>query len=135
MSHERIQTTGAPAAIGPYSQGIVAGDLLFCAGQVGLDPGSGQLADGFEAQVERALDNVAAVLGAAGLGFADVVKTTCFLVDLADFQVFNEHYARRFGEPPPARSTVAVAGLPRGARVEIEVIAHRAPLISAIARG
>ncbi len=135
MSHERIQTTGAPGAIGPYSQGIVAGDLLFCAGQVGLDPGTGELADSFAAQVDRALDNLGAVLEAAGMGFADVVKTTCFLVDMADFQVFNEHYGRRFGEPPPARSTVAVAGLPRGARVEIEVIAHRPPLISAIARG
>jgi 2-iminobutanoate/2-iminopropanoate deaminase len=125
MTHERIQTAGAPAAIGPYSQAMAAGDLLFCAGQVGLDPVTGQLVDGFEAQVERALDNLAAVLGAAGLSFGDVVKTTCFLVDMADFQVFNEHYGRRMGEPAPARSTVAVAGLPRGGRVEIEVIAHR----------
>jgi 2-iminobutanoate/2-iminopropanoate deaminase len=125
MTHERIQTSGAPAAIGPYSQAISAGSLLFCAGQVGLDPLTGQLVDGFEAQVERALDNIAAVLDAAGLGFADVVKTTCFLVDMADFQAFNELYGRRMGEPAPARSTVAVAGLPRGGRVEIEVIAHR----------
>ena len=126
MTHQRIQTDGAPAAIGPYSQAISTGELLFCAGQVGLDPATGQLVEGFEAQVERALDNVGAVLAAAGMGFGDVVKTTCFLIDLADFQVFNEHYGRRFGEPAPARSTVAVAGLPRGARVEIEVVAHRA---------
>ncbi|HXX59782.1 MAG TPA: Rid family detoxifying hydrolase [Candidatus Sulfotelmatobacter sp.] len=135
MTHQRIQTDGAPAAIGPYSQAIAAGELLFCAGQVGLDPASGQLADGFEAQVERTLDNVGAILAAAGLGFGDVVKTTCFLVDLADFQVFNEHYGRRFTGEAPARSTVAVAGLPRGARVEVEVVAHRPALIDAIARG
>jgi 2-iminobutanoate/2-iminopropanoate deaminase len=135
MTHERIQTDGAPAAIGPYSQAIAAGEFVFCAGQVGLDPATGQLVDGFEAQVERALDNIGAVLAAAGLSFADVVKSTCFLVDLADFQVFNEHYGRRFGDPPPARSTFAVAGLPRGARVEIEVIAHRGRLTSAVARG
>ena len=134
MTHQRIQTDGAPAAIGPYSQAISAGELLFCAGQVGLDPASGQLADGFEAQVERALDNVGAILEAAGMGFGDVVKTTCFLIDLADFQVFNEHYGRRFGDPAPARSTVAVAGLPRGARVEIEVVAHRAAPVDAVAR-
>jgi len=125
MSHERIQTSGAPAAIGPYSQAMRAGAFVFCAGQVGLDPVSGQLAGSFEDQVEQTLDNVGAVLAAAGLGFGDVVKTTCFLVDLADFQVFNERYGRRFGDAAPARSTVAVAGLPRGARVEIEVIAHR----------
>ncbi|MFI5261683.1 MAG: Rid family detoxifying hydrolase [Candidatus Limnocylindrales bacterium] len=135
MSHERIQTSGAPAAIGPYSQAIRAGEFLFCAGQVGLDPATGALAGSFEDQVERALDNVAAVLAAAGLGFPDVIKTTCFLVDLGDFQVFNERYGRRFGESVPARSTVAVAGLPRGARVEIEVIAHRASLVPAVARG
>jgi 2-iminobutanoate/2-iminopropanoate deaminase len=125
MTHERIQTDGAPAAIGPYSQGIAAGEFVFCAGQVGLDPATGQLVDGLEAQIERALDNLGAVLAAAGLSFADVVKSTCFLVDMADFQVFNEHYGRRFGAPAPARSTFAVAALPRGARVEIEFIAHR----------
>ncbi|HTS14387.1 MAG TPA: Rid family detoxifying hydrolase [Candidatus Sulfotelmatobacter sp.] len=135
MTHERFQTSGAPAAIGPYSQAIGVGELVFCAGQVGLDPATGELADGFEAQVERALDNVAAVLAAAGLDFSDVVKTTCFLVDLADFQVFNEHYGRRVADPAPARSTVAVAGLPRGARVEVEAIAYRGSRVAAVARG
>ena len=120
MTHQRIQTDGAPAAIGPYSQAISTGELLFCAGQVGLDPATGQLVDGFEAQVERALDNVGAVLAAAGMGFGDVVKSTCFLIDLADFQAFNEHYGRRFGEPGAGaldgRGGRPAAGRPRGDR-------------------
>ena len=121
----RIATEGAPAAIGPYSQAIGAGCFVFCAGQLGLDPATGELAEGVEAQTERALQNLAAVLAADGLGFADVVKTTIFVADMADFQVVNGVYAKHVPEPFPARSTVAAAALPRGARVEIEAIAHR----------
>jgi 2-iminobutanoate/2-iminopropanoate deaminase len=134
VSQRRIQTEGAPAAIGPYSQGIAAGEFVFTAGQVGLDPASGELEEGFEAQVERALDNLGAILAAAGLGFGDVVKTTCFLVDLADYAAFNARYGARFGEPPPARSTFAVAALPKGARVEIEAVAYRPRPADAVAR-
>lgn len=122
----RIATDGAPRAVGPYSQAIESGGLLFCSGQVGLDPASGSLVEGgLEVQAERALRNLGAVLEAAGLGYADVVKTTCFLADIADFRAFNEVYAGFFPEPPPARSTFAVAALPLGARVEIEAIALR----------
>ena len=123
----RIQTAGAPAAVGPYSQGIASGDLLFCAGQVGLDPLTGDLvAGGVAAETERALRNLSAVLDAAGCTYADVLKTTCFLADIADFAVFNEVYAGFFPDPPPARSTFAVAALPKGARVEVEAIASLA---------
>ncbi|HEY8439215.1 MAG TPA: RidA family protein [Candidatus Limnocylindrales bacterium] len=125
MTRQAIQTSGAPAAIGAYSQAIVAGDLVFCSGQVGLDPATGELVDGVEAQAERALRNLTAVLDAAGLGFADVVKTTIFLADVNDFSVVNGVYSRFMPDPPPARSTVGVGGLPRGARVEIEAIARR----------
>jgi len=134
VSQRRIETDGAPAAIGPYSQGIEAGEFVFAAGQIGLDPASGELLGDFEAQVDRALDNLGAILAAAGLGFGDVVKTTCFLVDLADFAAFNARYGARFPEPAPARSTFAVAALPRGARVEIEAVAFRARLADAVAR-
>ena len=124
MSKARIATSGAPSAVGPYSQAIDAGDTVYCSGQVGLDPQSGELVTGgLEAQTERALRSLGAVLEAAGLGYADVVKTTCFLVDIGDFAAFNAIYARYFPEPPPARSTFAVAALPKGARVEIEAIA------------
>jgi len=126
MSKARIATSGAPSAVGPYSQAIDAGDTVYCSGQVGLDPQSGELVTGgLEAQTERALRSLGAVLEAAGLGYADVVKTTCFLVDIGDFAAFNAIYARYFPEPPPARSTFAVAALPKGARVEIEAIARR----------
>ena len=125
MSHRRIATNGAPAAVGPYSQGIEAGSLVFCSGQIGMDPGSGQLVEGLEAQAERALANLRAVLDAAGLDMADVVKTTVFLTDMSTFDALNAVYARHFGDPPPARSTVAVAALPRGALLEIEAIAAR----------
>ena len=125
MTKRRIATDGAPAAMGPYSQGIDAGELVFCSGQLGIDPASGELASGAAAQAERALRNLGAVLDAAGCSFADVVKTTVFLVDIGDFRVLNDVYARFFGETPPARSTFAVAGLPRGALVEIEAIARR----------
>lgn len=126
MDRHSISTAGAPAAIGPYSQAIGAGRLLFCSGQVALDPASGELVGGDVAeQAERALRNLGAVLDAAGLGFADVVKTTCFLVDMADFAAFNAVYGRFMPDPPPARSTVAVVALPKGARVEVEAIAVR----------
>lgn len=126
MSKARIATSGAPNAVGPYSQGIDDGDTVYCSGQVGLDPQTNELVGGgLEAQTERALNNLGAVLEAAGLGYADVVKTTCFLVDIGDFAAFNAVYARFFPDPPPARSTFAVAALPKGARVEVEAVAKR----------
>jgi 2-iminobutanoate/2-iminopropanoate deaminase len=126
MTRQAISTTNAPAAVGPYSQAIVAGDLVFCAGQVALDPTTGEVDLGtIEEQTERVLRNVGAVLDAAAVSFADVVKTTVFLVDMGDFAAMNGVYAGFFPDPPPARSTVAVAGLPKGVRVEIEVIARR----------
>jgi 2-iminobutanoate/2-iminopropanoate deaminase len=120
-----IHTDGAPAAIGPYSQAIESGDLLLCSGQLGLDPASGVLVDGVEAQAERSLANLMAVLGAAGLTATDVLKTTIFLADMGDFAAVNSVYGRYFPEPYPARSTVAVAALPKGGLVEIEAIARR----------
>ena len=121
-----VQTDKAPKAIGPYSQGIVAGDLVFCAGQVALDPKSGDVVSGdIREQARRVLDNLAAVLDAAGAGMDRVVKTTVFLTDFAEFGAMNEVYAERFGAHRPARSTVQVSFLPRGARIEIECIAVR----------
>jgi 2-iminobutanoate/2-iminopropanoate deaminase len=126
MDRHAISATGAPAALGPYSQAIGAGRLVFCSGQLGLDPATGELVgDGIAAQAERALENLRAVLDAAGLGFGDVVKTTCFLADIGEFSAFNAVYARFMTDPPPARSTFAVGALPKGARVEIEAIAVR----------
>lgn len=119
-----ISTPGAPRAIGPYSQGIQANGFLFTAGQVGFDPESGELVDGGIAeQTQRVLQNLHAILRAGGTDVAHVVKTTVFLVDMADFALMNEVYAEFFGDHRPARSTVAVASLPRGARVEIEAVA------------
>ncbi|HEX5395613.1 MAG TPA: RidA family protein [Candidatus Limnocylindria bacterium] len=118
-----VQTDQAPAAIGPYSQAIRTAGLIFTAGQIGADPGSGELADGVAAQAEQALSNIAAVLAAAGSGIDLVTKTTIFLADMADFTTVNEVYARHLREPFPARSTVAVRQLPKGALVEIEAIA------------
>ena len=126
MTRRAISTTAAPPAAGPYSQAIATDDLVFCAGQLGTDPVTGELADGVEAQAERALRNLEAVLDAAGCTFADVVKTTCFLADINDFAAFNAVYTRFASEPPPARSTFQVAALPKGGRVEIEAIAVRA---------
>jgi len=119
-----VRTDKAPQAIGPYSQGVRAGGFVFFSGQIPLDPLTGQITgtDSIE-QTEQVMINIEAVLSAAGLGFEDVVKTTIFLVDLADFAAVNEVYGRRFQKEPPARSTVEVKGLPRGSRVEIEVIA------------
>jgi 2-iminobutanoate/2-iminopropanoate deaminase len=126
VSKRRIATTGAPAAIGPYSQAIDTGAQVFCSGQVGLDPASGELGSGgIEAASRRARRNLGAVLDAAGVSYADVAKTTVFLIDIGDFATFNAVYAEFFPDPPPARSTFAVAGLPKGARVEVEAIAVR----------
>jgi 2-iminobutanoate/2-iminopropanoate deaminase len=126
MPHRAISTSGAPAAAGPYSQGIDTGNLVFCAGQTGTDPATGKLVEGdVTAQAERVLRNIGAVLDAAGLGFGDVAKTTVFLVDIGDFAAMNEVYRAFFPDPAPARSTFAVAALPGGARVEIEAVAAR----------
>ena len=124
MQRTAIATPQAPAAIGPYSQAVRVGNLVFTSGQIPLDPATGQLVTGdLTAETRRVLDNLAAVLAAAGASFDDVAKTTIFLTDLADFAAVNALYAERFGGPPPARSTVQVARLPRDARVEIEMIA------------
>ena len=126
MTKTVVQTPAAPSAIGPYSQAILSGDLLFTSGQIPLDPATGQLVTGdIRAMTERVMDNLAAVLDAGGCGFADVVKTTIFLADLGDFAAVNEVYGKRFPAQPPARSTVQVAALPRGARVEIELVARK----------
>jgi len=125
MTRQSISTTGAPAAIGPYSQAISTEGFVFCSGQLGLDPATGELPDGVEAQADRSLRNLAAVLDAADLTLADVVKTTVFLVDMGDFAAVNAVYGSHMPDPPPARSTVAVAALPKGGRVEIEAIARR----------
>lgn len=118
-----VQTDAAPAAIGPYSQAVRAGGFVFTAGQVGAEPASGTLREGIAAQADQALQNLAAVLQAAGTGFDRVVKTTIMLVDMADFAAVNEVYARHLSPPFPARTTVAVRGLPKGALLEIEMIA------------
>ena len=124
---KNISTENAPKAIGPYAQAVVAsgGNLVFCSGQIPLDPRTGEMvgAGDVRIQVERVLDNLGAVLAAAGASFASVVKTTIFLADLQDFGTVNEVYARYFGGAPPARATVQAAGLPKGALVEIEAIA------------
>lgn len=119
-----ISTSEAPAAIGPYSQAIRSGNFLFCSGQIPLDPESGKIVSGdIATQTRRVLDNIGAVLKAEGLAFENVVKTTIFLTDLGDFQTVNEVYGSHFKQQPPARSTVQVAGLPKGAKVEIEAVA------------
>lgn len=120
-----INGTGVAPAIGPYSAAIATGDLLFCSGQLGMDPATGDLRDGVAAQAEQALVNLRALLAAAGFGVEHVVKCTIFLTNLADFATVNEIYGRTFSEPYPARSTVQVAGLPKGGLVEIEAIAQR----------
>ncbi|HEY2711053.1 MAG TPA: RidA family protein [Chthoniobacterales bacterium] len=119
-----VATRDAPSAIGPYSQAIRCGSMLFSAGQIPLDPNTGQMVTGdVSVQAKRVLENIAAILKAERLSFDHIVKTTVFLTDMNDFQTVNEIYATYFGENPPARSTVAVAGLPKGAKLEIEVIA------------
>jgi 2-iminobutanoate/2-iminopropanoate deaminase len=123
--NEVVATDGAPAAIGPYSQAIKGGGFVYTAGQIPLDPATMKVVEGgIEAQAERVMQNLEAVLAAAGSSFANVVKTTCFLADLADFPVFNGIYGKRFPSNPPARSTVQVAKLPMGVLVEVECIAR-----------
>ncbi len=125
MSHRAIHTDGAPAAIGPYSQAVVSGELVFTAGQIGLDPATGAMVEGgVEAQAHRALTNLGAVLEAAGSGFDRVVKTTVFVADMADYKAVNAVYAQYFQAPFPGRSAVQAAALPAGALVEIEAVAR-----------
>ena len=126
MPRQEVSAPAAPPAIGPYSQAIAIDGFVFCSGQLGMDPATGQLLDGVANQAERAMKNLELVLGGAGASLADVVKTTIFLTDLADFSTVNDIYARHVIAPAPARSTVQVAALPRGALVEIEAIARRA---------
>ena len=119
-----VHTENAPAAIGPYSQAVVAKGVLYTAGQIALDPATMQVVEGdVVAQAEQVMRNLGAVLAAAGAQWSSVVKTTIFLADMGDFQRVNEVYARHLGDARPARSTVAVAGLPRNVRVEIEAVA------------
>ena len=119
-----IATSEAPKAVGPYSQAVAVGNFLFCAGQIPLDPATGELIEGdVTAQTDRVLQNVAGVLRANGMTFANVVKSTVFMVDLGKFADMNAVYSKYFSEPFPARSTIQVAGLPKGSQVEIEVIA------------
>lgn len=123
---QRIEARGAPKAVGPYSHAMIEGDLVFCSGQVPLDPATSELVTGdIAAQTNRILENLAAVLAAAGSGLDRVVKTTVFLTDIGDFVAMNDAYAKRFGDHRPARSTIGVAALPRGARIEIECVATR----------
>jgi 2-iminobutanoate/2-iminopropanoate deaminase len=124
MKRETVGTAGAPAAIGPYSQAIRAGDFLFCSGQIPLDPSTGKMVEGgIEVQTERVLRNLEAVLAAGGGSLASVVKTTVFLADLGDFPAMNAVYGKFFPQDPPARATVEVSKLPAGARVEIDAVA------------
>ena len=126
MAHQSIQSDAAPAPIGPYSQAIRSGRTIYCSGQIALDPGSGNLVEGdVSVQAEQVMKNLGAVLAAANCDYGDVVKTTIFLIDMNDFAAVNAVYGRYFDASKPARSTVAVAGLPRGARVEIDCIARK----------
>jgi 2-iminobutanoate/2-iminopropanoate deaminase len=120
-----ISTNEAPAAIGPYSQAVEAGPFLFCSGQIALSPDNAPIPTDVKGQTEQVMKNVAGVLKAAGLGFGHVVKATIFLTDMNDFATVNEIYGKHFPENPPARSTVAVAGLPRGVKVEVECLAYK----------
>ncbi|MEA3335554.1 MAG: RidA family protein [Chloroflexota bacterium] len=123
MDREIIKTTAAPAAVGPYSQAVRVGDLVFTAGQIGIDPQTGDMAEGLEAQTRQVLSNLKAVLTAAGSSVDGVVKTTVYLQNMADFTAMNAIYGEVFASAPPARSTVQAAGLPLGALVEVEAIA------------
>ena len=126
MELQPAHTEDAPKAVGPYSQAIVAGELVFCSGQIPFDPATGKLVEGdIAVQTARIVDNLRAILAAAGSDLAHVVKTSVFLADLRDFEAMNEAYAMAFGDHRPARSTFEVAALPRGARIEIECVAVR----------
>ncbi len=127
MTRHAISSDQAPAALGPYSQAIVAGGLIFCSGMAGIDPATGTIPEGIEAQTEQALVNLAAVLAEAGASMEDVVKTTIFYADVDDFARLNEVYARHMPDPPPARSAPAHVRLPRGLLVSIEAIALATP--------
>ncbi len=121
-----IHTDNAPKAVGPYSQAVQMGDFLFCSGQISIDPKTNEVFTGdIKIQTEMVMKNIEAVLAASGMNFSNIVKTTIFLTNMADFATVNEIYAKAFTAAPPARSTVAVAGLPKGVNVEIEVLAHR----------
>ena len=120
-----VSAQGLPAALGPYSHAVWAGDFLYCSGQLGIDPATGIPAGGVASQTERAMENIKILLSSQGLGLADVVKSMVFLADMGDFKAFNEVYGKYFPSEPPARSCVGVAALPAGALVEIEVVAHR----------
>jgi 2-iminobutanoate/2-iminopropanoate deaminase len=125
VKHDHVHTPHAPQPIGPYSQAVQCGNELYCSGQIPLDPQTGEIVEGdAAAQAERVIENLGAVLCAAGYHYADVIKTTVFLVDMNDFPAVNGVYEKYFGATKPARSTVAVAALPRGVRVEIDCIAR-----------
>jgi 2-iminobutanoate/2-iminopropanoate deaminase len=124
MPTKHVSTSEAPAPIGPYSQGVISGGLLFCSGQIGLDPGTGEMVEGgVEAEAERVFENLVAVLSEAKMGLGNVVKTTVYLADMADFAAMNDVYARYLGQRAPARTTIQAGALPKGARVEIDVVA------------
>jgi 2-iminobutanoate/2-iminopropanoate deaminase len=124
LPKKHVETPHAPKPIGPYSQGVISGGFLFASGQIALDPETGEIVPGdVAAQTEQVLKNLIAVLKEAKMGAENVVKTTVYLADIADFPKMNEVYARYLGKQPPARSTIQAAGLPRGARVEIDVVA------------
>jgi len=124
---QAISTTRAPAALGPYSQAVIAGDLVFVSGTAGVDPVSGDVPDGIEAQTEQALQNLAAILDAAGSAMTHLVKTTIFYANVEDFAALNRVYARHMPDPPPARSAPANVNLPRGLLVSIDAIALHPP--------
>lgn len=125
MSHQIISAPDAPGAVGPYCHAALCGDTLYCSGQLGLIPATGTLADGAAAQARQALENLGAVLRAAGMDYSNVVKTTVFLADIGDFAVINEIYAEYFKEDPPARSCVQAGALPKGGLFEIEAVAFK----------
>ena len=123
---EIIQTENAPRAVGPYSQAVASGGFIFCSGQIGLEPKSGNLAEGIEAQTRQVLQNIDSILAEAGVEVVNVIKITIFLKNIADFAVVNDIYAEFFGEHRPARSTIEASNLPKGAAIEIEAVAENA---------